>query len=242
MKKFLIIYGIASVALLSIVILLSLQLHIQSRTIAVFGEIANRAHETENFDQFIAYQSLGYRLEASVDLVDADIFVYQAIGEQDETRMNQLVVIVNDKGTFQHATNINDTYDSSNIRIVDELTEMTIDSLSTNSLYDGEALTYGMHVYGFFYGAFVMTEDRQISISIDDYQGNLFHTLSLDYHLADQVALTDVTAGLTDIEISELVDRDTNIKPAVTKDITYFLIADIVIGGCVVFFIKRKNH
>ena len=242
MKKFIIIYSVVSVILLSIITLLSIQLHTQSRTIEVFGEIADQAHETSDFDQFVAYQSLGYRLEVSVDLTDAEIFVYQVIGEQDGERMNQLVVIINDKGTFEHATDINDTNDLSNIRITDEDTWTVIDSLWTSPSYSGEALTYGIDVYGFFYGAFVMTESREISINIDGYQGALFHMFSLDFELADQIGLTDVEPGLTESEINLLIDRDTHIRPEVTKDITYYLIVDVVIGAVVGFFLKRKNH
>ncbi len=240
MKKFIIIYSVVSVVLLSFVVFLSLQLHTQARVLEVFGEIADNAHETGDFDTFVAYQSLGYKREAYIELTDANISIYQVIGEQNEQRLNQVVVIVNDNGTFQHATEIDDNSDKSNIRFINPDT-WTAESIRTSDNYNGEAITYGMEIYGFFYGAFVIEEDREVAINIDDYNGNLFHSEILQINLIDETS-DNLNQGFTEEDFDMITDRDTYITPAVITDITYYLVIDIILGAVIAFFIKRKNQ
>ena len=60
--------------------------------------------------------------------------------------------------------------------------------------------------------------------------------------LADTEDLSGLTLGMTASEIETLINRDVYVTPEVIKDVTYFLILDIVLGGVIVFFIKRKNR
>lgn len=241
MKKFIIIYSMISVVLFSIVVLVSLQLQTRSRTITVFNDIASEAHQQQDFDTFIGYQTLGYQMLEEASLDDINLFIYQAIGEQDDALLNQIVVIVNDKGDYQYATDLADENDQTNIVIVDEPTSTVIFSLAEEAT-NNEALSYGMSIYGFYYGAMTLDENREITVEVYDYTGDLYYEDTFDITVITDVDDEALESGLTDEEVDALIQRNEYITPEVIKDVTYFLVADIVLGAVIAFMLKRKKH
>lgn len=242
MKKFIIMYAIFSFILLVFIFLFTLIQESNARSLDLFYELSNEALSTNDLDEFVKYQSVAYQM---IDVIETDTYgfhIYQVVAQIGGEYKNQFSVFVIPKTEVNHAEVLNDISDQTGISLVDHDTSDVIYQTSIDVDYTEYAVSYGIKRIGFYYYAIEIDEDHMLDLSLIDYDGQNILTVSIPFtHIVyDEDNLGNLSLGFTNDEIEAMLDLPTYIQPALLKNITLYLVVDIIVGGIIHFILKRK--
>ncbi len=243
MKKSLWIWGIFSVLVFVFIYMFTLILTSQERSLLVFETLVEQARDEENFDLFVAYQSIAYEKIEIIDTTTYTFHIYQVISKDSDVYKNQFVLFVLPKQDVSFAESISDPNDLTKLIVRHQVSSDLIFDSSQDDIYQNQSISYGIGRIGFYYYTFFIDQSYEMDLELFDYEGELIYqgVLSLDYRAYSP---TDVSwlIGMTKEEKDELLDLDTYLRPVMIRNITIYLIVDFVILGLILFFQKYKKR
>lgn len=243
MKKFLIWYIIISILIAVAIYFMTLTLSYNQRVYDVFYELADASVEEQNFDQFVSIQSIAYDKLSTRTTDDYLIEVYLNIAQSESDYINQFAIFVLPIVDITYATSVEDELDQTGLRVINNDTSDTVYETYTETSYEGAAVSYGIDLMGFYFYAFDITEDLDLKIELYDYEGALITTFDEQVSYATYPDLNDdFELGISDEALEILIDQDTYVYPELIKNMTIFIVVDIVIGSAIYFFIKYKKR
>jgi hypothetical protein len=243
MKKFMVFYIAFSVIFLVMIYFFTLVQETNKRTLAVFYELGEEARLSEDFESFVKYQSIAHELIEKIDTPSYEFYVYHVIAQLDDQYLNQFTIFVVPIVDVTHATIVTDTQDATGITITTGGTDELIYSTETDPEYDKYAVSFGIKIIGLYFYAVELDESGSIDIVLDDYSGSpiFFKTYDFTFVEYDPENIGNFTLGYTQLEIEELMDLPSYVQPALIQNITIFIIVDILMGGLLNFFLKKKK-
>lgn len=167
--------------------------------------IFDRAKETLDFDDFLAYQVDYFKKIDETSNANYQISIYQLVLLEEDNYKNSLIVFLIPIGEVMMADSKDDPNDFSNIIIKDH-NEVIFDSYYFN---DAFSLTYGLNeeVMGFIYQTIDIDNDDTYNILIKNYEGNpIYENDSLVNIIDNQESLHNFNKGWTIDEISKKMD------------------------------------
>jgi len=243
MKKFMVFYIAFSIIFLVMIYFFTLVQETNKRTLDVFFELADEAVVSGDLDSFIQYQSIAFEQIDEVDTPNYTFHVYHVIAQLDDQYLNQFSVFVIPKTDVTHATKLEDPLDFTGITITNHVTDQVIYSTETDSDYDDYAISYGIEKMGLYFYAVELDASVSIDIVLEDYSGSSIFTKNYDFTFVafNPELIGNFTLGYTQSEIEELMDLSNYTQPALIQNITIFIIVDILMGGLLNFFLKKKK-
>jgi len=243
MKKSLWIWGIFSVLVFVFIYMFTLILTSQERSLAVFETLVEQSKDEENFDLFVAYQSIAYEKIEFIDTPDYFLHIYQVISKDGNVYKNQFVLFVLPKTTVNYAESISDQNDLTQLIVTNEPSSQLIFNSSEDDIYQNQSISYGIGRIGFYYYTFFIDESYAMSLELSDYDGEVIYqgTLTFSYRIFSPTD-TSWLLGMTKDEKDELLDLDTYLRPVMIRNITIYLIVDFIILGLILFFQKYKKR
>lgn len=240
MKRFVIIYTIASVFLLVIVTLIASYNHYLARIIDVYNEISEEAVTNQNFDDYVGIQSLYYKMISEEQVGDYQFSIYLSAGSNNEVSLTQLSIYVLPLHEVTYASAVDDANDQTNIIFTND-DESIIYALNEDDNFTGEAISYGIASIGFYYSAITLEDFKNIHIEVIDYNGNSIYQTSYDYQ--NQLDASDplITLGFDETRLNELIDFNTYVRPQIVSNVGLFLIVDILLGTFIYFYRKKSK-
>ncbi len=243
MKKFLIWYIIISILIAVAIYFMTLTLSYNQRVYDVFYELADASVEEQNFDQFVSIQSIAYDKLSTRTTDDYLIEVYLNIAQSESDYINQFAIFVLPIVDVTYATSVEDELDQTGLRVINNDTSDTVYETYTETSYEGAAVSYGIDLMGFYFYAFDITEDLDLKIELYDYEGALITSFDEQVSYATYPDLNDdFELGISDEALEILIDQDTYVYPELIKNMTIFIVVDILIGSAIYFFIKYKKR
>lgn len=243
MKKFLIWYIIISILIAVAIYFMTLTLSYNQRVYDVFYELADASVEEQNFDQFVSIQSIAYDKLSTRTTDDYLIEVYLNIAQSESDYINQFAIFVLPIVDVTYATSVEDELDQTGLRVINNDTSDTVYETYTETSYEGAAVSYGIDLMGFYFYAFDITEDLDLKIELYDYEGALITSFNEQVSYATYPDLNDdFELGISDEALEILIDQDTYVYPELIKNMTIFIVVDILIGSAIYFFIKYKKR
>jgi len=243
MKKFLIWYIIISILIAVAIYFMTLTLAYNQRVYDVFYELADVSVEEQDFDQFVSIQSIAYDKLSSRTIDDYLIEVYLNIAQSESDYINQFAIFVLPIVDVTYATSVEDELDQTGLRVINNATLDTVYETYTETSYEGAAVSYGIDLMGFYFYAFDITEDLDLKIELYDYEGALITTFDQQVSYATYPDLSDdFELGISDEALEILIDQDTYVYPELIKNMTIFIVVDIIMGSAIYFFIKYKKR
>ena len=245
MKKFLVIYIFLSIVFLGIVYLLTVLDVTQERTNTVYKAITSEVVATREVDNFLKFQSLGYKLIDTYQTDAYDIFVHQTLARREETYVNQLSVIVIPRIAVTHAISVDDESDNTSIVLFDiENNQTLFDSLDHPIDYD-YAVSYGIFLYDLYNYAIILNEDVHVRMTLFDYNQNEIIQTSFQFehtpfNQSDEIP-EGYDLGYTLAEIGQLLDIDLYLRRALRVNISIFMVLNFAFGGSLYMFIKQRK-
>lgn len=243
MKRFIVWYLVISILIAVAIYFLTLVLSYNQRVFDIFLELSDEAVEDENFDRFISYQSIAYHQLSRHENDDYIVDVYMSIAQENETYKNLFTLIVLPKNTVDFATSVDDENDQTGLRVINNDTSDTVYETYTETSYDGVAVSYGIDYIGFYFYSFDIANDVDLDIELYDYDGQLI--INFD-QLVTYQSYPDLShefeLGISDEELESLVDQDTYIYPRLIRNMTIFIIVDILLGSLIYFYMKYKKQ
>jgi len=237
------LYIIFSLIFLVMIYFFTLVQETNKRTLAVYYELADEVVVSGDFEPFIKYQSIAYEKIDEVYTQYYGFHVYHVIAQLDDQFLNQFSIFVIPIAEVTYATDLEDPLDMTGITMTDSVTDALIYSTESDSDYDGYAYSHGIEKIGFYYYAVELDASQSVEIVLDDYEGNPIYSDTFDftYVLYDPDHLENFTLGNTQSEIEDLMDLENYIQPALIQNITIYIIIDILMGGLLQFFLKKKK-
>jgi hypothetical protein len=212
------------------------------RSLSVVDELVDEAITQNDFTNYVRYHSIAYQKLDQKNLDSYSIHIYQVIALTGDQYSNQFVIYVVPTKTVNYATLIDDEADLTKAFIINKDTEDEIFNTETNE-YSDKAISYGIDRFGFYYYVFYLNDTQLLEISLYDYLGDEIITTEIDYVAIDyQPNTSTLPKGFNRDELEELLDLESFVRPLLIKNITIFLTADILLGGIIVFVLKRKNR
>ncbi|BCR35780.1 hypothetical protein [Mariniplasma anaerobium] len=246
MKKFLIIYIIISLLFGVAIYFVTLTLAYNQRVYDVYYELADEAVATLDFDDFISMQSISYQKIHREETDSYTIDVYHVIGKNDETYINQFGLFIVPTQEVDFALDVEDLDDQTGIRVIKlngEDANETIYETYTEPSYEGAAVSYGLSLMSFYFYAIDFDEDLELEIELYDYNGDMFANFNQNIISQQYPDLDDgFSPGMDADYLAELIDQDTYVYPKLIRNMTIFIVSDIILGSLIYFFIKRKNQ
>lgn len=243
MKKALIYYGFFSVVLIIMIYFFTLIQISRSRNIDVFLALQEEAVETFNYDDFIAYQSIAFQRVYLEENDQFHVMAYQVIAQDASGYRNQFMWILTEKEGMEHADSLDDENDLTDLKLtVSGTTQVLFDS-SIMEIYQSKPISYGIERDGYYYYVFFLETSNEIDIEHKGYDGQIIYQDTIDFVYEPFETSSSYTPGMTTEEKDELIDLETYLRPAMTRNITTFLIVDILCGGALyIFFNLRKKQ
>ncbi|MBN2300743.1 MAG: hypothetical protein JXC31_06130 [Acholeplasmataceae bacterium] len=242
MKKFILYYVIFSIVMLAFIFLFTIIQESNKRSLDLFYELADDALESNNLDEFIKYQSIAYQKIDQIETSTYTFHIYQVIAKKDDVYSNQFSIFVVPKIEISSATSLNDLNDQTGIIITDSDTSDIVYQTAEDSSYTDYAISYGIRRIGFYYYAIDLDETRNLDIICKDYDSQtiLSTSIALTYIAYNPSDLGTLSLGYNDTEIENLLNLRAYIQPALLKNITIFLVVDILVGAIIYFILKKK--
>jgi len=240
MKKFVIIYTIISIFLFAGVTFIAAYNNYYARLIDVYQEISNDAADSQDFDQFVAFQTKAYILKSDQVSGDYRFYIYESIGESSGLDLYQLSIYVLPLIDVTHATEISDTSDQTNIEFNDIYGDK-IYALNEDESFSGQAISFGIESMGFYYAAIQIDTAQVIDIVVSDYDGNEIYTVTYNYLHDIDINDSNVSLGMTTDELSDLVDFNGYVRPKIVSTVGLYLVVDILLGAGLYFYRKKSK-
>ncbi|MCD4826348.1 MAG: hypothetical protein K8Q99_01050 [Acholeplasmataceae bacterium] len=246
MKKFIIIYFVISLVLGVGIYFITLTLSYNQRVYDVYYELAEEAVNTLDFDDFISMQSISYKMIHHEETDDYIIDVYHVIGKDDEKYINQFGLFIVPTSDVDYAEDIEDLDDQTGIRVIklngDQPNE-TIYETYTEPDYEGAAVSYGLSLMSFYFYAVNFEENLEVEFELYDYNGDMFANFNQNFTSQAYPEIDDdFNPGMESDYLEELIDQDTYVYPSIIRNMTIYIVLDIVFGSVLYFLIKRKKH
>lgn len=236
-------FAIFSFVLLVFIFLITIIQESNARQFAVFYEIADEAVDTNDFDEFVKYQSVAYRKLDQIESIDYTFHIYQVVAQKDAEYLNQFSIFVNPKREVSSANALNDLNDHTGIIITDQDTSEVIYQTAEDSSFTDYAVSFGIKKIGFYYYAIEIDDSYTLDITLKDYNAVniLSSTIEFDYisYNPDNPG-TLLSLGYTSEEITALLDVGDYIRIALMENIAIFLVIDIGVGAIIYFILKKK--
>ena len=243
MKKYVIWYLIISILIAVVIYFTTLTLAYNQRTYDVFNELAAEAVIERDFDQFISIQSLAYNRLSRQENDDYIVDVYLTIAQADTIYKNQFSIFVLPKTNVKYATTVDDENDQTGIRVINNETSDTVFETYREELYQGKAVSYGFERIGFYFSTFEISENMDLNIELFDYDGDLMMTFDqiVNYETYPDLS-EDFELAMTDEALETLIDEETYVYPRLTKNMTIYIVVDVLLGSAIYFATKYKKQ
>ncbi|MBN2268187.1 MAG: hypothetical protein JXC35_02060 [Acholeplasmataceae bacterium] len=244
MKKFVIGYIFISLLFALALYFTTLTLSYNERVYEIFQSFSEEAVINQNFDDFVGYQSIEYQKIDQIETERYLIFVYHIIGTEESGYTNQLGFFVLPKSDVKHATVIDDTLDQTKMSAMDVSSSQVIYYTTTEKSYEEIAVSYGIEKIGYYFYTFNITQNMTLSIQLYDYDGILIEEIEQAFEYQDYPNVdSSFIKGISQEDIQVLVDQETYIYPKLIKNMTIFIVIDVLLGSALYFFIKyKKTH
>ncbi len=242
MKKFVTIYIVISFLIGFGIFYVTKTLMNNQRVYDVYYELAEKAVETKNFDEFISMQSVAYKKLYTQTTDDYLLEGYLVIGRSGKKNINQLGIFVVPTKDVKHAEQIDDQYDKTGLRVINNLTSETFYETYTDDNYKDASISYGLTLMDFYFYAINIEKTIDLKIELYDYEEKLISTYNQMITYQNYPDLEDgFTDGMDPKDLELMIDFDTFVTPKIIKNMTLFIVIDIAIGTGLYFIIKKKK-
>lgn len=238
MKKFLIWYGVFSVILLFALYTFTLYQGANKRSIEFFNELVADTVESKDATEFIKYQSVAYHELSNSSIGSYHVSLFQVVVESASGYEEHLIVIVIPLSDSAHyATSIDDESDLTRMTLTED--DIVLFDSKIDERYKDHALSYGIDVIGMYYYDIVLVKSSESVLKLEDYDGNEIITQSLSLEVSGySLDTTFYENGYTQEEKDQLLMINVYVRDELIKNITWFLVVDIVVGGLIWFMLK----
>jgi len=240
MKKFIIIYSIASFLLLIMVIFISSYNSYLSRIIDIYDDVSHTSAQSGDFDNYLALQTNYFQKISEVTSEDYQFSIYLSLGQSDASDLYQLSIYVLPINEVLYATNINDEDDQTNIIFTND-ENAVLYALNEDDEFSGEAISYGIETLGFYYATLELNSFYQIHIEVLDYDGQSIYQTAYNYQ--NYLDINDETTmmGFDDETFDQMVDFNTYVIPGILSNVLVYLIVDILLGSGIYLYKKKSK-
>lgn len=179
-----------------------------------------------------------------MDTENYSIFMYHIIGTESTEYMNQLGFFILPKSNIKYAISVDDPLDQTKLVLTDMESNEVIYDTSIDKAYEAVAISYGIEKMGYYFYTYNMTEDILLKIQLYDYDGFLIKEINQGFEYQAYPMIDDTfNPGISQEELETLIDQETNIYPKLMRNMTIYIIIDVLFGSLLYFFIKyKKNH
>ncbi len=238
MKRFLIFYSLVSILIGIFIYVMTLIEVTATRTNDVYYQLAEDAVLERNIEEFVKFSTDGFVYLDTFEDDQYHIDVIQVKVLLNDVLYQQLGIFVIPKTEIQYATELRDDMDLTRAIVSDDDLVLYDSRLIEENTY---AMSYGIHVLGFYFYAFEYTEAHDIDIILTDYQGETIYTQTLNLPLEFDTSI--FIEGYSDDELEALIGANVIFEKEIIERLTYFITADILIGAIIFFIIKfRRLH
>lgn len=244
MKKFVMSYIFISLLFAVALYFTTLTLSYNERVYEIFQEFSEDAKLNQDFDAFVRYQSIEYKRIGQMDTENYSIFIYHIIGTESTEYMNQLGFFILPKSNIKYAISVDDPLDQTKLVLTDMESNEVIYDTSIDKAYEAVAISYGIEKMGYYFYTYNMTEDILLKIQLYDYDGFLIKEINQGFEYQAYPMIDNTfNPGISQEELETLIDQETNIYPKLMRNMTIYIIIDVLFGSLLYFFIKyKKNH
>ncbi len=253
MKRFLLVYSFFSLILLVFLYFFTLIQETNKRSVDLYYELAKEALESDVIDPFMKYQSIAYQVIDRDSNASYDIHVVHVLASIDESYVNQFSVFVFPNKPINHATELEDSYDQTGIRLTKPADGEVIYQTSDDPEYDGYAVSYGVAVIGFYFYAITLDDPLDLTVELTDYQGQIIYSNNLSYEAMTRTKIQEIRenetflefgfiAGYDEAEIETLLNLEETLRPTMMRNVTIFLVLDIAIGAFLHSILKSRHQ
>jgi hypothetical protein len=212
------------------------------RSLTVIDELTENALTQNDFTDYVRYHSIAYQKLEQTNLDSYSIHIYQVIALSGNQYTNQFVIYVVPTKSVSYALTIDDENDQTKAFITNKNTTDEIFNTENND-YKDKAISFGIEKFGFYYYVFYLNDSQILDIKLYDYNGLEMLNIDIDYIAIDYNPTTsNLALGYSREELESLLDLNNYVRPLLIKNITIFLTVDILLGGIIVFIIKKKNR
>lgn len=243
MRKVFVAYVIISIVALVFFYFFTVIQVANKRSHALFLEIGQEAKNTNDFDHFVKFQSVAF---VKLDLIENDDYYfhfYQLVAKIQEEHINQFAVFVMPKGQIDYAKVITDLDDKTQIVITNKTMNQVVYDSSEDPVFEGLAISYPVNDLGFYYYAFALSKDMNISVELFDYYGVSILDEVVDFGFIEfePTDLGVLSLGYTEDEIEVLLDLENHLKGALIRNVSLYIVGAVFIGAILHLIAKRKN-
>lgn len=244
MKKFMIGYIFISLLLAVALYFTTLTLSYNERVYDIFEEISEEAIINQNFDAFVSYQSSKYKNIDEIKIGSYMISIYHILGTEESGHTNQLGFFVLPIGEVRHAVTLDDAFDQTKLVLTNIVSGEAVYDTSNEEAYEHIAVSFGIEKMGYYYYTFNIDTDIELFIKLYDYDGHIINEGSQTFQDQDDLDVdTTFMNGITQKELESLIDQETYIYPKLMRNMTIYIIVDVLFGSLLYFLIKyKKNH
>ena len=222
----------------------TLTLSYNERVYDIFEEISEEAIIHQNFDAFVSYQSSKYKNIDQIETEKYYLSIYHILGTEESGRTNQLGFFILPINEVRHAVTLDDAFDQTKLVLTNLVTSEVVYDTSNEDAYEHIAVSFGIEKMGYYYYTFNIETDIDLFIQLYDYDGSIIKEVSQAFQYQDNLD-ADVTFinGITQNELEGLIDQETYIYPKLMRNMTIYIIVDVLFGSLLYFLIKyKKNH
>lgn len=242
MKKFVISYIFISILFAISLYVITLTLSYNERIFDVFHELSSEAVLTKDFDSFVSYQSIKYYQISKHETNDYIIFVYHIIGSEKESYTNQLGIFVLPTENVIHALVVDDKNDQTHMKIIDINLSSTIYDTSIDEEFNNFAVSYGIEKIGYYFYTYNLSKDMELKIELYNYQGDMLFENTYIFNYQDYPDVSSMfTDGISQEELQIMIDQETYVYPKIIKNMTIYIIIDVLLGSALYFLIRYKR-
>jgi hypothetical protein len=253
MKRFLIFYIFFSILLLVFLYFFTLIQETNNRSVDLYYELASEALQSDAIDPFMKYQSIAYQIIDTKEDTSYDIHVVHVLASIDEQYVNQFSVFVFPNKPINHATELEDSFDQTGIKLTNTLDREVIYQTSDDPEYDGYAVSYGIAIIGFYFYAIPLDESMDLTVELYDYQGQIIYQEDLSHiaktsteiqeiREAQSLLDTGFIPGYDEAEIEALLNLEATLRPTMMRNVTIFLVLDIAVGAFLYSLLKSRHQ
>jgi hypothetical protein len=242
MKRFLVVYSIFALLIGISLYFVTIVVVTSNRNQAVYDEITSSSAENNDFDDFIKYQSIGYKKISQIETDDYYLHIYHIISQSDERVFQQLVWILRPINDVTHAESINDENDQTRIILYDTSDMSVIYESNTDAAYKDFAMSSGIANYGFIVFAPELDETMSIGYEIFDYEGLTIieSNVIFEHHTYDPNDLGQFSPSFTSQEKDDLLNVGAYFPQALVQNYTVYILV-VLILGFLIFQLKKKD-
>jgi hypothetical protein len=207
-------------------------------------DLASQSAEDNDPEQFIKFHSTAYQKLDQLETDDYHFHIYQVIAKRNDVTYDQFTIFVIPKTDIQTAETLKDSEDQTQIVVTDVTNALILYQTVDDSSFDNYAISYGIRRVGLYYHTIEQFNyTTEIEINLYDYDYNLIFTHQMDYMHGKDPLFDDslLLPAYTQEEVEDLLDLSRYTSVALLENYTIFLIADILLGSVIYYFIRRKK-